>query len=353
MESTVMTQGSDVSAAPSKGTGWGPVYYLALASVPLLAYQFWTLLTWLADGPFPVNQYRETGSTSWYAARIIEVLLILVALVMIAGIVRDCRRQRRLTFDAMLLIGLTATIFWDTFVTFIEPIWFYSSNWVNLNDWWGHAPLIQNTTAGTTPFPVLFLGFLYPVGCLGAAMLVTLPMHWAQRRWPDISNGKLVGVAFLSAIPVWFCIDGILVITHLWGGPGMWLALPLISNLLGEGYHWSVMELGYCICWGTFLGCLRFFKDDQGRGLTERGIQGLGPRLRTAISVLATITVLNLAVIVLEMPVLFTGFFSSHAYPHYPHHLVNGVCDAPGWTDTPYGPCPGSKGFRVPLKSTQ
>ena len=116
MESTVMTQGpKDTSVTDGespvqpKRRGWGPVHYLALASVPLLAYQFWTLVAWLADGPVPVNQYRESGSTSWYAARIIEVGLILVALVMIAGIVRDCRKQRRLSFDAMLLIGLAAS----------------------------------------------------------------------------------------------------------------------------------------------------------------------------------------------------------------------------------------------------
>jgi hypothetical protein len=35
-----------------------------------------------------------------------------------------------------------------------------------------------------------------------------------------------------------------------------------------------------------------------------------------------------------------------------PAYVVNGVCDAPGFRGTRYGPCPGSPGYRMPMRET-
>src|SRR3984957_11018649 len=98
-------------AVPRSRRPWGPAQYLALAAVPLLAYQAWTLVAWIAAGPHQITAYRSYGSFSWYAARAIEVTLVLAVAAILARLVRECRAQRRLTFDAMLFIGLLATVF--------------------------------------------------------------------------------------------------------------------------------------------------------------------------------------------------------------------------------------------------
>src|ERR1700722_1271763 len=125
-------------AVPRSRRPWGPAQYLALTAMPLLAYQAWTLVAWLAAGPHQITAYRSYGSFGWYAARAIELARALAVVAILARLVRQCRTQRRLTFDAMLFIGLLLTVFWDTIVNFVEPLWFYSSNWLNLNDWYGH-----------------------------------------------------------------------------------------------------------------------------------------------------------------------------------------------------------------------
>jgi hypothetical protein len=321
---------------------WGPVQYLALAAVPLLAYQAWTLVGWLAAGPHQVTAYRSHGSTSWYAARVIEVVLVLAVSVILVRAVHQCRAQRRLTFDAMLFIGLLLTVFWDTVVNFAEPLWFYSSNWLNLNEWWGHAPFVINAAAGRGPFPILALGLLYPFFVFDA-MIICAVMRRAQRRWPDISRARLVAVAFVPASLIGAILSLIMILPHLWAGPGM----PL--SMLGGDYRWSIGEFLYIGLWSTTLASLRFFVNDRGERLTERGLEHLPAGPRTTLALLATIAACNLSVILWSSPLVLAGFKATR-YPNYPRSLSTVVCDTPGLHGSAYGPCPGGRGFRVPLR---
>lgn len=344
---------ANMTATTAQRPTWGAAHHLALIAIPLIAYQVWTLTAWIASGPTAVNTYRDVASTSYLWAKIFEVALSALGVFICLWVGKACRREGRLTFDALMLIGLAGTVFWDTFVTWFAPIWLYSANWVNLNDWWGHAPFIQNPVAGTTPFPIIFLGVLYPFGCFMTAVLANIPMRWAAKHF-DLSKAQLVSIAFAVSIPIWFVIDGAMVLTHLWAGPGMWLRMPVINDLLGDTYYWSGMEFIYCVCWGTFLTCLRYFTDDNGHGYSQQGLAHLSRFWQTSISVLATIGLINLGLIVMETPVMITGFFQRGDYPRYPAHLVSGLCDAPGLKgNTPYGACPGSRNFHaIPLRST-
>lgn len=321
---------------------WGPAQYLALAAVPLLAYQAWTLVAWLAAGPNQITAYRSYGSFSWYAARAIEVVLVLAVAAILARLIHQCRAQRRLTFDAMLFIGLLLTVFWDTIVNFVEPLWFYSSNWLNLNDWYGHAPFVISPAAGHGPFPILMLGMLYPFFVFDA-MIICNVMRGAQGRRPDISAARLVGIGLVPALMIGAVLSLIMILPHLWGGAGM----PL--SILGGNYRWSIGEFLYIGIWSMTLASLRFFVNERGERLTERGLQHLPARRRTTIAVLATIAVCNLSVIVWSAPLVLTGFKAT-AYPNYPRSLSTAVCDTPGLHGSAYGPCPGSPGFKVPLR---
>lgn len=334
---------SERLAHPGRRMRWGPAQYLALAAVPLLGYQAWTLVQWLAAGPHQITQYRIAGSSSWYVGWIVQAALVVGVATITVGLVRACRRERRLTFDAMLFIGLLTTVFWDTVVNFVEPLWFYSSDWLNLNDWWGHAPLVINPAAGHGAFPVLMLALLYPFFVFDAR-LVARVMRRAQRRWPDISRARLIAVAFVPATLTGSILSLVMILPHLWGGPGM----PL--SVLSGDYRWSLGEIVYIGSWSTTLACMRYFVNDRGQTLTERGLDHLPRRRRTSTSLLATIAFCNLSVIVWSSPLILAGLHAKQ-YPSYPRHLSNLSCDTPGLTGSLYGPCPGSHGFRVPLRA--
>src|SRR6266567_3353775 len=100
-----------------------PVHYLAALGLLFLFWQGWTYTAWLADHPHQITQFRDRNSASWYAARAYEVLFTLVAIVVLVYLVRLCRRERRLAFDAKLAIALAACIWTDPGVNFIQPTW--------------------------------------------------------------------------------------------------------------------------------------------------------------------------------------------------------------------------------------
>ncbi|MGH9037379.1 MAG: spirocyclase AveC family protein [Acidimicrobiia bacterium] len=322
---------------------WGPAHYLAAFGAVLVFYIAWTWGTWLLDGPTQITAYRDTDSVAWYAARGYEVAACILAVILTTGIVRACRRERRITLDGMIAIGGAFTYFWDPIPNWIMPNFMYSSNWLNLNDWTDHAPFVINPDAGRLPEPVLFIGLTYTFGLLFFAIVLNALMRAARRRRPSISNAKLVGVAALGAFGLDIALEGPMFLLHLWGLPGA----PAEFALFGGNSRFPPAEFIPVTMVFTGWACLRFFKNDKGEAITERGLVGLSPGRRTVVSVLATIAVCNSLLLVLGLVQITAGFFAD-PYPRYPVHMVNDLCDAPGVEGTRYGPCPGSPGFRAP-----
>jgi hypothetical protein len=86
---------------------------------------------------------------------------------------------------------------------------------------------------------------------------------------------------------------------------------------------------------------VRYFKDDQGRAFTERGVGRTG-------SVLAMVGWCASLLIVLQLIVTLFAFHASPYPAQFPRHLVNGMCNVGATQGTRYGPCPGSPGFHMP-----
>jgi hypothetical protein len=61
--------------------------------------------------------------------------------------------------------------------------------------------------------------------------------------------------------------------------------------------------------------------------------------------------------LVASMPLWFIGPYEPQWKPNIPPDIVNGICNVPGST-TPgtsgsrYGLCPGSPGYRIPIRQT-
>ena len=327
---------------------WGFAHYLALASVPLLAYQAWTLVAWLASGPHQVTVGRDDSTISWWAARAIEVGTTTLAIALLVLAVRESRRLGRMPFDLKLWIALLITSFWDTFTNFIQPIWFYSSNFVNLNEWWGNAPGIISPAAGYGPYPVLALTMLYPCFVLESRIAAKL---WGKvrTRHPDASPVRILAFGLTVSLAIGAVVSMVFVLPHLWAVPGMGVMILDTSS-----YRWSIAEFLYVGIWSTTVCALRVFVDERGEAITERGLEALSPRMRDVVSTAATTAWCVLAVILWSSLVTITGFYARPYPTGYPQHLSNVVCDLPNapQPSTHYGPCPGSKGFEIPLRTS-
>ena len=337
------------SARPAAARGLRPVHALAGLGVVYLAWQAWAWVAWLADGPEAITQYRDSHTASFWAARVYEGLAIVMAVAVLTYLVRSCRRERRLTLDAKICIAAASAFWLDPVANFVAPIFFYSSNWVNLSNWAGHVPGVINPDAGRLPHPVLFLGLVYSFGLLVFAMIINAMMRAMRRRWPGMSTLGVFGLAALGGIIIDISFELPMYLLRLWAYPGSPDELAIMGGRATKFPRVEVLAAAM-----VFMGValLRWHRDDHGRAIVERGLEGRSARRATAISVLAAIGIVNSLLFVGDVSEMIVGFYSDPYPKGIPAHLVNGMCDAPGVTGTRYGPCPGSPGFRLPIRGS-
>jgi hypothetical protein len=333
---------------------WSWTHSLALVAVPILAAEVYTLSRWLAAGPHQITRYRNEHSVTWYAAHTLEALTAVAALVVLAIVVRDCRRQRRfLTFDVMFCIA-GATMFWaDSACNFFQPTFLVSSDFVNLNNPCGYMPLVVNPDCGGAPDPTLWLWLVETFGILGAAMVVGRQLQRISARRGGLSTFRLVGYALFAGIILDLLLEPAMIALGLWTYP----APSFMSIPLGRDLRYPLIET---FCGGLWFGSLiaiRAVRDDRGRALVERGVDHLPRRRRKAMSMLALYGFFQLSIwCVASIPIWFYGPYEPAWHKNIPADIVNGICNVPGSTKpgtsgSPYGLCPGSPGYRIPIRN--
>jgi len=147
-------------------------YALAGVGVLIVGYALWTWGAWLLAGPRPVTEFRDPHSPTLWVARGYETAMVITAITVLGVVIRGCVRHRRMTFDAMMIIAGFFTLFWDPMVNWMQPNFFYSSQWINVNTWVSYAPFVVNPTASQMPQPMVFIGLIYPFGWVPFAMLL-------------------------------------------------------------------------------------------------------------------------------------------------------------------------------------
>ena len=125
----------------------------------------------------------------------------------------------------------------------------------------------------TVPEPLLtnIPGYMYGV------LLLTIVGCWVMRkiknRWPGISNLRLILVTYAIAIVFDFVMEALILLPiGFYSYPG---AIQSLSINAGTYYQWPIYE---GLMWGgvqAALCCLRFFTDDRGRTVVERGLDSI------------------------------------------------------------------------------
>jgi hypothetical protein len=314
-----------------------PVQWWAVVGAGVLLVQAVVLFRWFATGeavptptgPTPVPGWMSIGIHSYEAVSALAAIVIFYYFLW-----KPWRREGRLSLDGMLCIAWVQAYFLqDPGYNYFHAGFSYSSVQLNLGSWTSQIPGWTSPNAHRMPEPLVGIGGLYLWGFFGGTVLCCLVMRAVRRRFPNIGTAGLIAVA----IGTWFVLDFVevaLMALGLWHYGGAWADYSIFPD---SRLKFPLYEPVFV---GLFLGassCMRFFLDDRGRTVAERGIDQVNVTggKATVLRLLAIIGMLNVL-----YAALYNGpmqFFNMKADP-WPQdvvsrsYLTNGLC-GPG---TPY-----------------
>lgn len=238
-------------------------------------------------------------------------------------LLRPWIRERRLTGDGLLLLALPFGWFQDPFFNYSQNWLVYNAHLVNLGSWTAFVPGWVSPNQDRFSEPLL-VGFGY-IFWIFTAMLVGC---WAftrmRTRWPGMTLTTFIPLGIVVCIAIDLVIEWSAVLLGWYALPGGWRAVSLLP-----GTRWQ-MPLTEVVIGGvqTFVWVsLRYFRDDRGHTLAERGVDQLrlSPRKKTAVRFLSLCGAVTICGLVFNIPIQWQGLHSDTWPDDVPSYLT-GVC---------------------------
>lgn len=267
----------------------------------------------------------------------------LLALVLYQFVVRPWRRERALSSDGLFCLGFGAIYFWDPFINYSGAWFTYNSYLTNYGSWVYEIPGWNSPVGEPGAMfaePVLFIWPAYMYCLFTGVIFGCFLMRKFKARYPRTGTLGMIGFAwglfflfdvFIEAI-VWMPLG-------FFSFPG---AHGEVSINAGTYYQYPIYEgLMWGGLWASW-ACLRYFKNDQGETVMERGVSQLriGRKSKTAVRFLAIFAGLSLAYnVVYNLPAQWVGTHADSwpADVQERSYLTNNICG--GNTDRA---CPGA-----------
>jgi hypothetical protein len=251
-------------------TWWAAFGALNLAA---LIYEW---VSWLISGR---AQQNTIGADQVPAAMKITMDVIQVgvaAAAILAGywfVIRPWRRERRLTFDGMLYISsLLMCLASDPWGAILRPVYVYNSYLFNLGCPQCQNPLFVGSNMQTQYVePLVAVVGFYGMMLFPGILITCWIMRKLRARFPGLSDGKLV----LSMLPIAFLLDLVEVpwmLLGLWSYP---VAFPSLTIFYGHYFQYPLHEGFFMAFVWVGFGSIRFFRNDKGQSLVERGMDEL------------------------------------------------------------------------------
>jgi predicted secreted protein len=318
-----------------------PIKWWAGLGIGYLCLAFYVMVRWLTSdqvgaipkGSDPIPDYARWALIFWDVVSPIMSFVV----VYLWGI-RPWRREGHITTDGVLIIAIMFSNFLDPLYNYTQYQFSYNSHHLNFGTWLGKIPGVLVPNARLHPEPIAW-GFSYIWSFFLAAWFSCILMRSLKRRWPHLGNVGLLGIVFAF----WTVVDGVLEptlfmrLSENWAYPG---AVRWLTLFAGSRYQFPIYEAVFSGVMLTGVAALRYFVDDKGRTIVDRGIDEIRASAgqKTMLRIFATTGCV--------VTIIFGGFFlpfqwfGAHAdsWPKdMPSYFLNGICGE----GTPY-PCPES-----------
>lgn len=324
-----------------------PVVLWAAVGIAFLALQTYIYSAWIGSGDATPTSERgghvsdgyRTFVTVWEIGNVIVGLLLLYFVVY-----RPWRRNGRMSLDGILSLVFLTLVWQDPISDYMQTAVTYTSVQTNLGSWATHIPGWYSPHAEQYGWPIAWGPPAYMYFWLASVVAGGILMQKTRQRWPRASRLELIIVCYFTMAIVDLIGELIWVRSGLYTFIGP--AYPKLTMFYGHYYQFPIYETMMLCLPMTAITCLRFFKNDRGQTLVERGSETLtlSAGKVTFVRFLALVGICNVIYLgMYNLPMQWFGVRTTAPVEDVLNRpeLLNGVC-GPG-TDMA---CPGPN---VPL----
>ena len=275
-----------------------PVKYWAALGLAILLFQCVIPIRWVS-GPF--FHHVDAGPTPmppWMKPALVAlqiVLPIVAAGVLYRTVVRPWRRERRIGLDGLMAISFLMLAFHDPLSAYFNHWYAYNAWQVNMGSWVNSMPgaMAPGTPEHQVAYPLLIVPPAYVVIFMLVTTMGAAVMRKAKHRWPHLSRISLAAICFSVMVPFDIVFEGIVFMPlGSWEYPGGHV------KIFSDTFH--AYPLNEALTTGTIFtmfACIKYFTNDRGQSLAERGVEriGGGTARVTAVRLLAVSGLVTLA----------------------------------------------------------
>jgi Spirocyclase AveC-like len=311
-----------------------PVQWWAGFGAAVFAFVAYLMIRWVTGPNFervPVGP-SEPPEFMKVVLNTGQVLLSVTAVVTVYWfLIRPWRQGRGLTTDGLLVLCF-GSVWW------IDPVGNYFGHWIvynaylpNRGSWVAEVPGWNAYAApgATTVEPFPFLPGMYITLFFLMTVLVSKLMGWMRGRWPHWSSTRIMATAFVAGLVLDIPIEAFgFMPLGFWEFPGAGHQLVIFP----DSYHAFPLHLAALASalWTGF-GALRFFRNDRGETVAERGLSEikLGTGRKNVVRYFAMFGAANAVMLGYVLPA--TIFIGSHtsSWPadlQQRSYFLDGVC---------------------------
>lgn len=326
MTATATAAARPAPATSLEGRRARPIVFWAVVGAGFVVLAIYIFTSWILSDDFQRIETGadELGSVTKFWVDFFQILSLVAAAAIVVICVRQCLRERRITFDTMLVIAWISVYWQDPIINYIRTGFFYNSEFINFGSWTEHIPGWMSPNGALLPEPIAFVGALYVWLGPAASLLTYWVMRRAKARWPRLGNVGLVVTAWLVMVALDLFCELIWVRTEMYAYSGTVHGLSIWG---GEKYQFPIYESVLWPMMWTAMGALKYFRDDKGHTVVERGVERVrAVRWRTPLRVLAIIGFANVAMLTYNIAFQSFVLHNDKTPSGYPTYLRNGMC---------------------------
>jgi uncharacterized protein DUF5135 len=286
------------------------------------------LAAWIAGPDFQSSPKGTDpiSDTKLFALHCFEGAVFAVGLLMLwRYLLRPLVQERRFTFDGMLLVAVLLMYFYDPLDNYFNYTFSYNAHFLNFASWAREIPGLQAPNQRFFPEPFLVMGGFYAIFMFGSAIFGCWYMRQLAVKHPGASNLRLFAHLFLIVLIIDTVVENVFMRTQFAAYPGV---VHSLSVFAGKYYQFPLYEPFIIATFACGMTAIRWFRDDRGQSLAERGTETLriGGRARTGVRFLA-VTGLVHTWFILAYFVPYNFFaLKADTFPPMPSFLRAGIC---------------------------